>query len=643
MRWSGLAGCCALLLASNGLVACGDDDSNPPNTAGTDSGGSSSAGKSSGGSDKGGSSSTAGKGGSDAGGDSGGTEMGGTEAGGTGGSAMAGTGGTGEPPMCTNAAIDCPDDFNPCTTAACVDGKCVHQNNTEACTDDNPCTDDICDAGACKSTNNTKDCDDANVCTDADKCVAGKCTGTNNAINCDDLSSCTPGQDKCAAGVCSGTKDAVLCPACAGADNMIKNCDFSMMLESWATTIGFDGGVATQSVVNERDVVNVTQGGGNLYSVQPRQEPLMLKQGFRYKFGLVAGSNTPRDAAVALTQGIAPYKVHSPGDSDAGGFKVALVPQMKPFNFEFLMTDPDDAVAKLEIKVGGTAATPTAPATNQTYFDDVYLKEIKCTDDPSCSDGNPCTVDTCAPATGKCTWAPATDGEACDPDAESCTNDVCEAGVCKHNAKADDATCDNEASDTKNCTKDLCKVGKCTHPWDAVACKCEKDEDCNDTNSCTTDVCTVATGACGYTNNTLACDDANVCTNDDVCGAGTCGGANACYASCATDNLLLTNCDFATDATGWTLYTGNGAGATQLVKDGALAVTVANAGTNDYDIQVLQGDVVLAPNRIYRVKLNAHATSARKIFVGLTQNGGWLHQLRRPGIRRDRGHGPNHV
>mgnify|MGYP006138950013 CR=1 FL=1 len=38
---------------------------------------------------------------------------------------------------------------------------------------------------------------------------------------------------------------------------------------------------------------------------------LTLKQGVRYQFGLVAGSDVPRDAAVSLTQAYGPlYKVY---------------------------------------------------------------------------------------------------------------------------------------------------------------------------------------------------------------------------------------------------------------------------------------------------------------------------------------------
>lgn len=605
MRLTGLVGCCALLVGSQMLIGCGDDEGGGPvGVAGTSSGGSGMGGKNTGGSNSGGSTSEGGEGGTSVGG-------GGTSTGGSAGGGMGGTGGG--TTMCTSH-IDCFDDFNPCTDEMCVNGKCENVPNTADCTDNNDCTDDVCEAGACKSTNNTADCDDDNACTDNDKCEAGACKGTNNTADCDDLSSCTPGQDKCAEGKCVGTRDNAVCPVCDTEDNLIQNCDFTNMLTNWAEfDIAFEGGAATHSVVNERDIINITAGGPNMYCVQPRQEPLTLKQGFRYKFGLVAGSDLPRDGAVSLTQAYAPlYQVYSVGDSPAGGFKIALEPQMKPFNFEFLMTEPDDANVKFEIKVGGPTASP-----NQTYIDDVYLREVKCTGAPDCDDDNACTTDTCDTVSGKCSFTALEDGTDCDTDGESCTSDVCQAGECVQTTLADGEECDPDA---EACTIDACSAGVCTHSA-GPTCACTQDTQCNDNNPCTTDTCNG--GTCSFANSTAACSDNNICTNNDMCSAGECGGTDACYADCATGNLLM-NCDFATAAAPWTLYTGNGGGATMSVANGVLTATIGAgaAGTNDYDIQVLQGGITLTANKAYRVRLNATSTIVRKIVVGLTENGG---------------------
>ena len=96
----------------------------------------------------------------------------------------------------------------------------------------------------------------------------------------------------------------------------------------------------------------------------------------------------------------------------------------------------------------------------------------------NCDDGNVCTSDGCAPATG-CMHAPAagacTDGNLCT------SGDVCQAGLC---------------------------VGA--------------PLDCGDANPCTDDVCTA--GTCGNPFNSAPCSDGSACTNGDQCSGGVCVG-----------------------------------------------------------------------------------------------------------------------
>jgi hypothetical protein len=207
------------------------------------------------------------------------------------------------------------------------------------------------------------------------------------------------------------------------------------------------------------------------------------------------------------------------------------------------------------------------------------------------------------------------DGADCDSDSESCTAEVCDAGACVKTTLDDGDECDPDA---EACTVDACSAGVCTHVA-GPTCTCTQATDCNDNNPCTTDACT--TGACTYTPATGTCNDNNACTNADTCSAGVCGGTNACYEDCATGNLLM-NCDFATAVAPWTLYQGGGGAMTAAITNGALVATVTAAGGNNYDLQVLQGGVILAANKTYRIKLNATSTVPRKIFVGLTHNGG---------------------
>jgi Carbohydrate binding domain len=423
------------------------------------------------------------------------------------------------------------------------------------------------------------DCDDLNLCTD-DACTNGQCQHSNNTADCDDLSSCTTGQDKCQAGACAGTLDTTLCPACNVPNNLVQNCDFSNGLTSWAPAIAFQGGEATQMVVNGRNVIDIAAGGEAIYSVQPRQEPIALKQGMHYRLRMVAGASVNRDIVMAVTQAAGDYKVYSTGDNAAGGFTLSLQRQMKPFEFEFTMVDPDDANVKLEIKMGGSAGNPSV-----VYIDDVALEEVACTDNPSCDDGNACTADVCDVGEGTCSWTPT-------------------SGAC--------------ADDGDSCTADQCQAGECVHTFDSAVCDCSTDAQCDDNNACTDDNCNA--GACENTANTGSCNDNDVCTTGDVCGAGVCGGANVCF-DCTAGGNLLTNCDFSAGQSGWQEGFFGGTG-TQSVVDGRLVVNITDGGAENWRVQPKQGGLVLTQNTTYVVQFNAMASVARTVDVSLTQDGG---------------------
>jgi MYXO-CTERM domain-containing protein len=97
-----------------------------------------------------------------------------------------------------------------------------------------------------------------------------------------------------------------------------------------------------------------------------------------------------------------------------------------------------------------------------------------------CNDGNVCTTDSCAPATG-CAYAdntlPCPDGNLCNGD------EVCAGGACQPGTPLD----------------------------------------CDDHDVCTDDGCDPGLG-CTATDNTEACDDGDACTTNDTCGGGVCAG-----------------------------------------------------------------------------------------------------------------------
>jgi len=161
-----------------------------------------------------------------------------------------------------------------------------------------------------------------------------------------------------------------------------------------------------------------------------------------------------------------------------------------------------------------------------------------------CDDGNGCTTDACDPSKG-CSHVPV--GVACDADGSACTkNDICKGGTCTAGPAV-------QCDDKNPCTDDSCApaTGACKHAGDAqTGSPCDADgsvctvadackgggcvpgakKSCDDNNPCTDDSCNAKTG-CVYKDNTKPCDsDGKPCTVGDACKSGGClpGKAKKC-------------------------------------------------------------------------------------------------------------------
>ncbi|MFH1530846.1 MAG: DUF4159 domain-containing protein [Pseudomonadota bacterium] len=167
----------------------------------------------------------------------------------------------------------------------------------------------------------------------------------------------------------------------------------------------------------------------------------------------------------------------------------------------------------------------------------------------NCNDGNPCTDDSCDPATG-CVQIPNIDP--CE-DGDVCTvGDVCLDGECAHGVDLDcddgnvctDDSCDpatgcthvpntGSCDDGNACTeKDVCAGGMCLGP---------DDTNCDDGNLCTNDSCNPLSG-CAHLDNTAPCNDGDACTEGDACAGGACLGTSE--KSCDDGNVCTEDsCD----------------------------------------------------------------------------------------------------
>jgi MYXO-CTERM domain-containing protein len=116
----------------------------------------------------------------------------------------------------------------------------------------------------------------------------------------------------------------------------------------------------------------------------------------------------------------------------------------------------------------------------------------------------------------------------CFDDADPCTDQVCNAGMCTYPFNV--APCDDGEVCTEN---DVCSLGTCQGSLLM----------CDDGNACTTDFCDFGVG-CATVLNMDPCDDGNACTEMDVCSGGTCSGSGL---DCNDDDVCtMESCDPAT-------------------------------------------------------------------------------------------------
>ncbi|MSP91374.1 MAG: hypothetical protein EXR79_06170 [Myxococcales bacterium] len=437
------------------------------------------------------------------------------------------------------------DDGYACTGKdACLGGLCV---GSAGCDDGDPCTADLCAAGqpgAPCTYNPLPDfalCDDGNACSVSTQCSGGKCKG-GFLIDCDDGNACT--QDSCDGSTWAARTPTGPCqhgafgPAAACSDG--NPCTQGDHCEGQACK-GAAGACACSKPADCADDANLCNGVPQCVNGQCLPDPASV-------VACPAASGPCVTAVCVPGTGTCTEKAIVP----AAGEKV-------PCSDGNACTVGDACVT------GGKCSGGAAPV---------------------CADGNPCTQDSCDPATGcqNVPW-PASAAIPCNDDNVCTFGDQCSAGACVpgKNACQCQATADCAAGDDSNpCNGGLqCVKGACVPDGKGVTCPVTGDSctmntcdpkstlcvasvlpdgqtcgsstactsggqckagacqgaaatTCDDANPCTKDACT-AQGCSHIAVVGTPCDDANPCTAGDACSVGgTCGGgANTC--GCQTD------------------------------------------------------------------------------------------------------------
>ena len=472
-------------------------------------------------------------------------------------------------------------DGDSCTVGDhCEEGTCV--GLPIACDDADPCTDDFCDGlGGCTAEFNTAECDDNDPCTVNDQCDAGECDGFDVDCGCQADADCAALED---GDLCNGTlfcdtaalpyqcevaADTVIeCPEPEGSDAicLAPLCDpLTGACSLIATHEGFPCDDGDQCTLGD----NCTQGtctagvAANCNDGNP-----CTNDGCDVGTGCFHEPNTSEctdgDACTSGDQcaagecvgtGLLDCNDGNPctDDScDATAGCLHLFNQAQCSDGD-ACTVGDQCFEGICVHTGLEVCDDANPCTSDscspangcifqlnnlpcddsdvcTQGDHCHLGECIQSSDLVCNDQNPCTDDSCDPATG-CTATP--NAAPCD-DLNFCTDDDhCSGGWCVAGVLTD---CD----DGNPCTDDSCDPGAgCVHAHNSGPCSdndmctlgdvCSSGEclpgnftlPCDDDNICTVDSCNPALG-CVVSNGDGACDDANPCTVGDICADGLC-------------------------------------------------------------------------------------------------------------------------
>ncbi len=462
------------------------------------------------------------------------------------------------------------DDGKPCTTMdACKAGACA--GVADACDDGKPCTTDVCDSqtGACthSATADGALCDDGDVCTVDSRCKAAVCAAGNpkctddkpctldlcdaktgactfdpqpDGASCNDGSVCTVA-DHCESGTCVGTPSCVFVPMWTdGVPCDDKTFSFEPNAPEPATGWHVDGtpaavvpptGTCSLNFNNGKDYVNGTQAVAGIAATAAVLK-LPAGKSVRLRFASYHDTETSNDYDRRWVE------------VSSDGFKTAVVGRQldngakaKTWSTELLDLGPL-AGKTVALRFRFDSVDSYANDHLGWFVDDVVVEAgqvtaTACKVDADCSDGDPCSADSCK--AGLCAYAAAKDGVACG-DGDACISGAaCKAGVCAGTKKV----CD----DGKPCTLDNCDPAKgCVYLAATVGSACDDGKlcttadqcsfdgscsgkpACDDGKPCTVDACDTATGKCSSTlsPNGLSCEDGKACTGTGTCQQGVC-------------------------------------------------------------------------------------------------------------------------
>jgi|GEM_PF-2143047 len=366
------------------------------------------------------------------------------------------------------------DDSNKCTANdVCASGACVGAG--VSCDDANLCTTDSCTpATGCAHANNTLACDDGNACTSGDVCAAGACTGTAEpgACSCTVDADCAGQEDgdkcngtlACVDGACvADPATVVTCPAAAGCTQFACEKETGECVEAQAA----DGTLC-------EDTDACTQGSTCLAGACKGGAPVICDD-----TNLCTDDHC--DPVVGCQYG---YNTESCDDGNPCTASDACkegVCTGNPTTECVCATDGDCDVFDDGNKCNGTLACVENKCVVKVD------SQIVC--EPAPVDG--CKLSYCEPETGTCVTPDLPDGKPCD-DADACTLvDVCKAGACQGSGAL-------ACADLNPCTDDTCDPASgCVFAYNQAPC--DDNDPCTSGDACNVGMCQPGDDVCGDT------------------------------------------------------------------------------------------------------------------------------------------------
>ena len=392
-------------------------------------------------------------------------------------------------------ASDCPGVDTECSTRTCNAGVCGTMNMTQgtalAIQIPGDCQKNVCDGSGGTTTvdDDTDVPDDFDPCTD-DICTAGvrshsplsSGTACGTGLTCDATGDCTG---------CSAPSD------CPGTDDACKTRTCTASVCGFTFTAA---GTATSSQTAGDCKQNQCDGAGNIEVAALNSDVPADDGNACTNETCSAGSpeHPPKSAGAPCATGVC----------DGAGTCVAC-----NVDVDCPAAMGDCVVATCNNHQCGTKSRPAGFVTQTQTAGD--CKQNQCD-----GSGNVVSVTDNSDV-------PADDGN-------SCTSEVCNAGVPGHPNKSDGTSCD----DGNACTQsDSCQSGTCTGLNPVV---CPTPDPCH-----TAGACNPTTGQCSNPAKTdgTTCSDGDACTTGDSCQAGTCTGGNPVICTASDACHVAGTCD----------------------------------------------------------------------------------------------------